>query len=137
MSQLQIRNTLLTQVVATLTPLVGDNIAFENRDFDTTGVDAWCSTHFNPATSESCGKSSVSSDEERGFMQVSVFVKLNADDYDNQQLTIIDELKKDFYFGVTIGNVDVHEVTLNNGFIVDAYYKRDITINYSSFQGRG
>ena len=28
MSQLQIRNTLLTQVVATLTPLVGVNIAF-------------------------------------------------------------------------------------------------------------
>ena len=137
MSQLQIRNTLLTEIVATLSPLVGNNIAYENKDFDTTGVDTWCSTHFNPAASDSCGKSSASSDDEIGFMQVSVFVRLNADDYDNEQYTIIDELKKVFYFGVKVGDVSIHEVTLNNGIIVDAWYKKDLTINYSSFQSRG
>tara|TARA_R110002020_G_scaffold58268_1_gene159736 strand:+ start:16 stop:429 length:414 start_codon:yes stop_codon:yes gene_type:complete len=137
MSQLQIRNTLLTQVVATLTPLVGDNIAFENKDFDTTGVDTWCSTHFNPVTSDSLGKGVLSCDDERGFMQVSVFVKLNSDDYDNQQLTIMDELKKSFYNGAIMDSIVILEVTINNGFIVDSYYKRDLTINYTSYQQRG
>ena len=137
MSQLAIRNSLLNQVVTSLTPLVGSNLAFENKDFDTKGLTAWCAFHFNPATSESGGKTLAFMDEERGFVQVSMYVKLNAPDYDNEQLTIIDELKKDFYFGVTIDDVNILEVTLNNGFIVEAWYKRDLTINYTSFQDRG
>jgi len=137
MSQLAIRNSLLTQVIATVNARLGLQLAYENKDFDTNGLGAWCSFHFNPATSESMGKTLTFVDDERGFIQVSVYVKLNAPDYDNQQLTIIDELKKDFYYGVTLDNVNILEVTLNNGFIVQSYYKRDLTINYTSFQDRG
>lgn len=137
MSQLAIRNALLGQAITTLTPLVGGNIVFENRDFDPTGLDAWCSTHFVPSTSESTGKSSASSDEQRGFFQISVYIKVNESTYDNSQLSIIDAVMQDFYFGVKIGVVDILEVTTNNGYQSESWFKRDITINYSSFTSRG
>jgi hypothetical protein len=137
MGQLSIRNALLNQAIATLDPLVGDKLAYQNNGFDPKGLAAWASFHFKPATSESCGKTKASSDDERGFIQISIYVKANALDYDNQQLEIADEIKKDFYFGVTIGEVDILEVTLNDGFTVDSWFQRDITINYTSYQSRG
>ena len=137
MSQLQIRNDLLSQAITTLTPLVGDNIAYENKKFDPTGLSAWASFHFVPATSESMGKSRASSDDERGFIQLSIYVKANAPDYDNQLLSIVDSVKTDFYYGVIIGSTNVLEVTTNNGFTVESWFKKDITINYSSYQSRG
>ena len=137
MSQLQIRNDLLSQAITTLTPLVGDNIAYENKEFDPKGLSAWASFHFVPATSESTGKSRASSDDERGFIQLSIYVKANAPDYDNQLLSIVDSVKTDFYYGVIIGSTNVLEVTTNNGFTVESWFKKDITINYSSYQSRG
>jgi hypothetical protein len=136
MSQLSIRNDLLTQAIATIETGLGLDLVYENNDFDPTGLAAWCSYHFIPATSESCGKTVNSSDEERGFIQISVYVKTNALTYDNEQLTIIDEIKKAFYFGAVIGDVQVLEVTLNNGYTVESYFKRDVTINYSAFTSR-
>lgn len=137
MSQLTIRNDLLSQAITTLTPLVGDNIAYENKKFDPAGLSAWASFHFVPATSESMGKSRASSDDERGFIQLSIYVKANAPDYDNQLLSIVDSVKTDFYYGVIIGSTNVLEVTTNNGFTVESWFKKDITINYSSYQSRG
>lgn len=137
MSQLSIRNSLLAQVQSTLNPFVGDNIVYENSNFDPKGLDAWCSFHFVPVTSESMGKSAISSDDERGFVQVSVYVKTNALNFDNEQLTIIDELKKVFFYGAIIGETNILEVTLNNGFTVESWFKRDLTINYLSYQSRG
>lgn len=136
MSQLAIRNTLLSQVKITLTPLIGSNLAYENSDFNSEGLDSWCSFHFVPVTSESMGKSSASGDDERGFIQISVYIKTNALTYDNQQLTIIDGIKSDFHYGASFGDVDILEVTLNNGYTVESWFKRDLTINYSSFQSR-
>ena len=137
MSQLAIRDTLQNQVSTTLMPLVGVNVAYGNKDFNPKGLSAWCRFSFNPATSDPLGKSKAIGDDERGFIQVSVYVKLNAPDYDNQQLTIIDELKKDFFYGAEIDDVDILEVTLNEGRKVESWWRRDTTINYSSFQSRG
>ena len=137
MSQLSIRNTLLTQVIATVTTGLGLQLSYENSDFDPEWLDEYCSFHFRPATSDPMGKSVASSDEEIGFIQISVYVKLNASDYDSGQLAIIDAIKKDFYFGVKLGDVNEQGVTTNNGTITQGYFKRDVTVNYSSYQGRG
>lgn len=137
MSQLTIRNDLFTGAVNVLTPLVGDNIAFENKDFDPEDLTAWCSLHFVPATSDSMGKGVLSSDDERGFMQVSIYVKSNSKDYDNEQLAIIDELKTAFYNGAIMGNTVIQEVTTNNGYTVESWFKKDMTINYTSYVKRG
>jgi len=136
MSQLQIRNDLLGQAITTLAPLVG-GISYENADFDPVGLDKWSAVYFVPVTSESAGKSFASSDQERGFLQINVYIKANALDYDSAQLTIIDEIKKDFYYGAKVANVDILEVTTANGFTTEAWYQRVITINYSSFASRG
>jgi hypothetical protein len=137
MSQLQIRNDLLAQAISTIKTGLGLDLAYENKDFNPDGLDAWCSFHFVPATSESLGKGGSSCDDERGFIQISAHVKTNALDYDNHQLAIIDEVKKSFYNSATIGSTTILEVTTNNGYIVDSFYRRDITINYTSYQQRG
>ena len=137
MSQLQIRNDLLTQAITTVKTGLGLDLVYENNNFDPTGLDAWCSFHYVPATSESMGKGAGSSDDERGFVQISVYIKTNALSYDNQQLTIIDEVKKDFYNGAIMGGVIIKEVTTNNGYTAESWFKRDITINYTSYQSRG
>lgn len=137
MSQLAIRNDLLSKVIATLAPLVGDNIAYENKKFDPDGLSAWASFHFVPATSESMGKTKSSSDDERGFIQISVYVKANAADYDTQQLSIIDSIKTGFYYGAIMGGTSILEVTTNNGYTVESWFKRDLTANYTSYQSRG
>ena len=73
-----IRNSLLTKAIEVLTPLVGENLVYENSGFDAASVDKFCSLHFVPATSESTGKSASSSDEELGFIQISVYVNSNS-----------------------------------------------------------
>jgi hypothetical protein len=137
MSQLQIRNDLLTQAISTMTPLVGDKLAYENNDFDPKGLSIWSDFVFRPATSESCGKSVASSDEERGFIQLSIYIKSNALSYDNEQLAAIDTIKKDFYFGAVFGGVQIMEVTVGDAFPVESWFKRPVTINYTAFAGRG
>lgn len=138
MSHLDIRNSLQSKLATTLAPFVGANIAYENKDFNSEGLNSYCGIMFRSPVSDSCGKTKLSSDDEIGFIQVSVFVRLNADDYDNFQYAVIAGVKQDFYFGATVDNVNIHEVTLSgDGRIVDAWYVRDLTINWSSFQGRG
>jgi len=135
MSQLDIRNSLLNKVIEVVVTDLGLPLAYENKDFDPSGLDAWCDFSFIPATSATTGKTQASSDEEMGFIQVSVYVKPDA--YDNQQFTVIDAIKRIFYFGVTIDDVNILDAVPNNGFMSGAWFKRDLTINYSSFQGRG
>ena len=78
MGQLSIRDALLGQAITTLTPLIGSNLVYENKDFDPRSLDAWASFHFVPATSETMGKTAASSDDERGFIQLSIYTKTNA-----------------------------------------------------------
>ena len=132
MSQLSIRNALLQAVIDNATV----PIAQENSGFKPIGLDSYISVHFIPATTEPMGKTQSSSDEERGIFQISVFVKSNADDYDNEQLQIIDDFKNTFYNTATIGGVFINEVTVNGGFPVESWYKRDISVNYMSFETR-
>ena len=138
MSHLDIRNSLQNKLVTTLAPFVGSNIAYENKDFKSEGLSSFCKFMFRSPVSDSCGKSIASSDEEIGFIQVSIFVRLNADDYDNFQYAVIAGIKQDFYFGAKVDDVNIHEVTMSgDGRRVDAWYVRDLTINWSSFQSRG
>jgi len=134
MSQLTIRNTLLQALIDNAD---GVTIAYENQTFNPEGLDKFMSQFFIPATSESLGKTIESSDDERGIYQVSVFIKAGAPNYDNDQYEIIDNLKAVFYAGATFGEVDIIEVTLNNGSSDGAWFKRDLSISYSSYQGRG
>lgn len=136
MSQLSIRNSLLNQAVTTLTPIV-DGIAYQNSDFNPAGLDSWASFAFVPATSESLGKSVLSTDDSRGFIQINVYIKTNAVNYDNQQLSIIDAIYQDFYYSKVIDDVYIMEVTTATGFTTESWFTRVVTINYSAYQGRG
>jgi hypothetical protein len=134
MSQLTIRNELLTALIAVSTV----PIAYENSSFDPTSVDTFISTHFIPATSEPMGKLQTAKDDDRGVFQVSVFIRLNPDDdgSDTEQLALIDTLKQTFFDSAIIGSVYINEVTLNGGYIVESHYKRDLSINYMNFTSR-
>ena len=141
MSYLKTKQALLTQLLATpITGLTGADIAFENKDFNPKGKALWLACYFIPATSDSLGKTLASSDEQRGIFQVSVFVAMNSDAYDNAQLTAIDEILSGFRYSTsTVYNgttVDILESTVNNGTENESWFKRDISINYLTFNER-
>ena len=141
MSYLKTKQALLTQLLATpITGLTGADIAFENKDFNPTGKALWLACYFIPATSDSLGKTLASSDEQRGIFQVSVFVAMNSDAYDNAQLTAIDQILSGFRYSTsTVYNgttVDILESTVNNGTENESWFKRDISINYLTFNER-
>jgi hypothetical protein len=96
--------------------------------------------YFIPATSESLGKTLDSSDEQRGIFQVSVFVALDDGQYDNLQLQVVDDILAGFRYSTsTVYNsqqVDILDSTVNNGTENEAYFKRDISINYLAFNKR-
>jgi hypothetical protein len=65
---------------------------------------------------------------------------MNSDAYDNAQLTAIDEILSGFrYTSSTVYNgttVDILESTVNNGTENESWFKRDISINYLTFNQR-
>ena len=132
MNLLDVRNALVQAVIDNATV----PIAYENSGFDPSALDAWVDIQFIPATSEAMGKQQDSNDDERGVFQISVFVKSNADDYDNQQWAIILGFKSIFFNSAVIGDVEIKEVTTNGGYPVESWYKRDISINYIAFTTR-
>ena len=132
MSQLQIRNDLL-QGVIDIAPVP---IVYENSSYDPTALPAFISFSFFPVTSETLAKPLVAPVNELGFIQLSVFIQLNSETYDNQQLEIIDTLKTTFYHGAIFGSAQILEVTVNGGQISDGWFKRDLTVNYMSYQER-
>lgn len=139
MSYLDTKQALIQQLInAAIVPTA--DIAFENKKFDPAGKSLWLAAYFIPASSETTGKTIGSSDEERGIFQVSVFVNLNAPDYDNAQLATIDAIRLAFpYTGQTSYNgqqVDILESTVNNGVESDAWFQRDISINYLTYSSR-
>ena len=141
MSYLKTKQALITQLLATpITGLTGADIAFENNDFNPTGKSLWLACYFIPATSETLGKTTASSDEQRGIFQVSIFVALNSINYDNAQLTAIDEILSGFLYNTNIvyngQKVDILTSEVNNGSQSEAWYQRDISINYLTFSER-
>jgi len=100
----------------------------------------WLACYFIPATADSMGKTSASSDEQRGVFQVSVFTSLNNNDYDNAQLQTIDSILSAFQYnsGTVYNNqkVDILESTVNNGTENESWFKRDISVNYLTYSTR-
>ena len=136
MSYLKTRKALIQQL---LTVVSANDVAFENKFFDPKGKDFYYACYFIPVQAESTGKTLASSDEQRGFFQVSVFVKSNVN-YDIIQLEKVDLILSAFRDTTSISfdglGVDILESTLNAGFIDDPWFKRDITINYLTYTTR-
>lgn len=136
MSYLNTRNALFAGALSGLSVPV----AYENKSFNHDGLDAWVALYFIPATSESLGKTQSSGDERRGLLQISVYIKADSVDYDNQQLQIIDELTTIFWNGsvLTSNGQEVHilESNANEGSVNGSYFKRDLTINYLAITQR-
>ena len=141
MSYYDTKQALITQLVgASIAGITSADIAFENKDFDPSGKSIWLSCYFIPATSEMMGKTSTSGNEDRGIFQVSVFVALNNNDYDNAQLQAVDSILSSFqYNSSTVYNgqkVSILSATVNNGTENESWFKRDVSINYLTFSTR-
>ena len=141
MSYYKTKQALTTQLIGASIPnITSADIAFENRDFDPANKSLWLSCYFIPATTDMMGKTPASGDEQRGIFQVSVFVALNNNEYDNVQLQTIDSVLSAFqYNSSTVYNdqkVDILESTVNNGTENESWFKRDISINYLTFSTR-
>ena len=141
MSYLDTKQALIQQLLTVTSALfTADDIAYENNTFDPASKTAWLESFFIPATSEANSKDVNATYEDRGTFQVSVFVKLNSGDYDNNQLQIVDDILKSFKSNSSIVYndqvVDILDSTVNNGLSSDAWFKRDISINYFTFSAR-
>ena len=142
MSYLDTKLALITQLeAASITGITSQDIAFENNNFDPASRPIWLSCYFLPATSQAMGKTASDRDEQRGVFQVSVFVSLDSDSYDNAQLTAVDEILRGFqYNSSTVYNsqrVDILESTVTRGRENESWFRRDISINYITFSNRG
>ena len=141
MSYLETKEEFTTHLLANLpTGLTSDDVAFENYKFNPANKPLWLAAYFIPASTESTGKTIDSGDEQRGIFQISVFVALNSKDFDTAQLKAIDELITAFKYTTQLvynnQTVDILESTVNTGSESEAWYQRDISINYLTFSTR-
>lgn len=140
MSHLRIKNDVLEQLisvigVANLGYTIG--IANENGDFDPNQYEIWVQPYYIPTTSESLGKGYRSLDDERGFYQVSIYVKQDNLTMYNKQLELIDVIRGSMWNGSVYGCTQIAESTLNNGRPSDGWFVRDLTLNLISYIARG
>ena len=141
MSFFNTKQALLTQLINNLpTGLTTADIAFENKNFNPANKPLWLAAYFIPATNDVLGKSAESGNEDRGVFQVSVFVSLNNEDYDNTQLQAIDQLMASFKYNTqmvyTTQTVQALSSTVNNGTEKESWFKRDLSVNYLTFSTR-
>jgi hypothetical protein len=135
MSYLDTKQALITKLLATsITGITVNDIAFENNNFNPAGKTKYIGCYFIPASSDTTGKELGAKQEQRGIFQVSVYIKLNGGTYINEQLQIIDDLLTGFAYGSTSTyngkTVSILESTVNSGSENEAWYKRDVSINY-------
>ena len=109
-------------------------LAYQNKVFEPRGLSIWGALYLLPTTSESLGKGAQSSDDDRGIFQISVFTRENQ--YDNQLLDAVDEIKTLYFNGVIIDNVNILDVTVGNADTSNGYHSRAISINYSTYTTR-
>ena len=137
MSYLKVKKALLTQL---LTAVSASDLALENKKFDPSNKTLWYAAYFLPTSSETMGKTSASSDEQRGIFQVSVFIDINKFNYDDSQLTAIDAILSTFTYNTNLvyngQKIDILNSEVNNGSESEAWYQRDISINYLTFSER-
>ena len=141
MSYLNTKQALITHLVNNLpTGISVGDVAFENKKLDPANKSLWLAAYFIPVSTEAMGKTPASGDENRGIFQISVFVAINGVEYDNAQLTAIDELTSAFKYNTqmvyTTQTVQALETTVNTGTESEAWYQRDISINYLTFSNR-
>lgn len=141
MSYLDTKQAFITYLLANLpTGLTSDDVAFENHKFDPSNKPLWLAAYFIPASSEMMGKSISDMDEQRGIFQVSVFVAINDNEFDNTQLQAIDEILSKFRYNTSLvyntQTVDILNSDVNSGSESEAWYQRDISINYLTFSNR-
>ncbi|HHZ97786.1 MAG TPA: hypothetical protein EYN67_20095 [Flavobacteriales bacterium] len=135
MSYLNTKQAMITHLLSNLPASVtSGDVAFENRKFDPANKDLWLAAYFIPASTEMMGKSATDKDEQRGIFQISVFVSLNSEEFDNAQLTAIDELISAFKYNTQ--TVTTLESTVNTGSESEAWYQRDISVSYLTFSSR-
>ena len=142
MSYLDTKQALITQLLATqITGSTGQDIAFENKNFNPANKSLWLACYFIPATSDMMGKTTTDKDEQRGIFQVSVFVSLNNKQYDDAQLAAVDEVLSGFRYNTSVvyngQQVDILESSVTSGGENESWFKRDISINYLTFSNRG
>ena len=135
MSYLDTKQALLAKLIATpIAGITSADIAFENNDFDPTSKSKYIAAYFIPATSDTTGKELAATQEQRGIFQVSVFIKLNSGNYDNDQLQIIDDILSGFVYNSTAvynaQTVLILESTINSGSENESWFKRDVSIDY-------
>ena len=137
MSYNNTQKALIQQLLTIVNP---DDVAFENKRYKPDKKQLWYAAWFIPATSEITGKTAQSCDEQRGIFQVSIYIPVNLDDYDNTALEAIDTVLGAFTYNTRTEyngqKVDILESTVNNGSEFESWYKRDISINYLTFSER-
>ena len=137
MSYLKVKKALLTQL---LTAVSVNDLALENKKFDPSNKSLWYAAYFLPTSTDSMGKTSASSDEQRGIFQVSVFIDINRFDYDYSQLQAIDNILAAFTYNTSLvyngQKVDILSSDVNSGLESGPWYQRNISINYLTFSER-
>lgn len=138
MSDLDIRNALANLLSTTGIPLA--NVALENSTFDPTGLNYYIAFNFFPAVETATGKTLASSSDQLGLVQISVFTKLNSNDYGTLYLQTIDSLKAVFLSGVETSYnsqvVHILESTNINPTDSESWYQGGLTVNYQAFKTR-
>jgi hypothetical protein len=142
MSYLDTRQALVTQfLAATVTGLTINDIATDNEFFDPANKSLWAMLTVIPASSEAMGKTTADKNEDRGIFQVSVFIAVNTKDRSILSATAVDEIRVGFqYNSNTVYNgqqVDILDITVNQGRVTEAWFQTDISINYLTFSNRG
>jgi len=135
MSYLDTRQALIQRLIATpIAGITADDILYENSKFDPTGKSKFVAGYFIPSTSETTGKELAAPQEQRGTFQVSVYILLAGGSYDIEQLQMVDDILSGFqYSSSTVYNsqtIQILESTVNSGSENEAWFKRDVSINY-------
>ena len=116
------------------------DIAFENTEFDPAGKSAYLAFFYFPALDQATGKTIASADDQTGFIQISVFTRLQNNDYGKDYLGLLDQIKAAFYSGKQLTyNTQLVEL-LDSDYINpsegDGWYQGGLTINYQAFKQR-
>jgi len=135
MSYFDTRQALIQRLINTsITGITAADISYENSDFNPKGKSKFIAGYFIPATSETTGKELAAIQERRGIFQISVYVKLDSGQSDTAQLQMIDDILSGFAYGsVEVYNgqtINILESTVNSGSENEAWFKRDVSINY-------
>ncbi len=143
MSDLKILQALRTLLrTVTISGLSNDDISYLDppKPFDPKNKALWLSEGFVPASSESMGKTKASSDEDRGFYQITIFTPLLGGDFGLTTAGAIDNIKTVFFNGASIvydgQKVDILDVTAQGQSESESWLSRVVTINYLTFSER-